>query len=56
MLGLVGHVEEAKLVAQRLLELEPAFRVGAFVAFAHFVDAQLRDAVAVGIRRAGLPE
>jgi TolB-like protein len=56
MLGLGGRVEEARAVARRLLELEPAFRVGSFIAFAHFVDPQLRDAVAVGIRRAGVPE
>jgi len=56
MLGLGGRVEEAKAVARRLLELEPAFRVGSFIAFAHFVDPQLRDAVAVGIRRAGVSE
>jgi len=44
------------MVARRLLELEPTFRVGSFVAFASFIDAQVRDAMAVGMRQADLPE
>jgi TolB-like protein/Tfp pilus assembly protein PilF len=56
LLALAGRVEDARVVAARLLELEPTFRVGSFMAFARFVDAGLRDAVAVGVRQAGLPE
>lgn len=55
-LALAGRVKDARVVAARLLELEPTFRVGSFIAFASFVDAGLRDAVAVGVRQAGLPE
>ena len=56
-LAVGGRVEDAKALARRLLELDPTFHVGSFMTFAgSFVDAQLRDTVALGLRRAGLPE
>jgi len=55
-LALAGRIEEAKVVAQRLLELEPTFRVRPFMDFAGFVQPETHEALAVGLRQAGLPE
>jgi adenylate cyclase len=56
VLALAGRIEEARLVGRRVLELEPAFRLGRFLEFAGWVQAETREALAVGIRQAGLPE
>jgi TolB-like protein/Tfp pilus assembly protein PilF len=55
-LAMAGRIEEAKVVARRLLELEPGFRVRPFLEFAGFVKPETREAFAVGFRQAGLPE
>ena len=55
-LAMAGHIEEAKRVTRRLLELEPTFRVGPFLEFAGFVEPETREALAVGFRHASLPE
>ncbi len=55
-LALAGRIEEAKVVARRVLELDPTFRVGLFLDFAGFVQPDTHEAVAVGLRQAGLPE
>jgi len=55
-LALAGRIEEAKVVAQRLLELEPTFRVRPFMDFAGFVQPETHEALAIGLRQAGLPE
>jgi adenylate cyclase len=55
--GRAGRLDEARLVASRLLAAEPNFRLGAFVAgFAQVLHADLAESIAVGLRRAGLPE
>lgn len=51
-----GRVDEARVVARRVLEVEPAFRANHFLEFAGWVEAETREALAVGIRQAGLPE
>ena len=56
VLAVAGRVDEARVVARRVLELEPAFRVNHFLEFAGWVEAETREALAVGIRQAGLPE
>ena len=55
-LARAGHIDEAKGIARRLLELEPTFRVGPFLDFAGFVKPEIREHCAVGFREAGLPE
>ncbi len=55
-LGLAGRGDEAKAVGRRLMELEPNFRLRGFIEFAGFVMKDTRDALAVGLRQAGLPE
>jgi len=56
-LAQAGRLDEARLVASRLLAVEPNFRLGAFVAgFAQVLHADLAESIAVGLRKAGLPE
>ena len=56
-LARAGRLDEARLVASRLLAAEPKFRLGAFVAgFAQVLHTDLAESIAVGLRRAGLPE
>jgi adenylate cyclase len=56
VLALAGRIDEARVVGRRVLELEPAFRIGRFLEFAGWVQAETREVLAVGIRQAGLPE
>ena len=51
-----GRHGEAKAMAKRLLELEPNFRSGPFLGFAAFCAPELQEALATGLREAGLPE
>ncbi len=55
-LALAGRIEEAKAVARRLLELDPSFRVRAWMEFAGFLLPDILRGVATGLRQAGLPE
>jgi adenylate cyclase len=56
-LAQAGRLDEARLVASRLLAVEPNFRSGAFVAgFAPVFHADLGKSIAAGLRIAGLPE
>jgi tetratricopeptide (TPR) repeat protein len=55
-LALAGRIEDAKVAARRLLELEPTFRVRPFMDFAGFVQPETHEAIAVGLRQAGLSE
>jgi len=56
-LELAGRGEEAKSTAQRLLELEPAFRIQPYMAvLGSFCRPELVDAWIAGLRKAGLPE
>lgn len=56
-LGAAGRVDEAKLMAQRLLELEPTFRVMRLEKFiSPFVRPEIVNNFAAGLRKAGLPE
>src|SRR5262245_11392235 len=55
-LALTGRTDEAKIVARRLLEIEPAFRVQAYIAFAGFMVPEALTPLADGLRQAGLPE
>ena len=53
---MAGRIEEAKVLARRLLELEPTFRALRFLEFAGFVRPEIREAFAAAFREAGLPE
>jgi adenylate cyclase len=56
-LAQAGRLDEARLVASRLLAVEPNFRLGAFVAgFAPVLHTDLAESFAVALRKAGLPE
>jgi tetratricopeptide (TPR) repeat protein len=56
-LAMAGRIDEAKLVARRLLELEPTFRIEPLLKFlATFVHPEIMNGLAVGLRKAGLPE
>jgi adenylate cyclase len=55
-LALAGRIDEAKTIARRVLELEPGFRVQPMLEFAGFLDPEMREAFARGLRQAGLPE
>src|SRR5947207_908724 len=55
-LAMAGRIEEAKVLARRLLELEPTFRALRFLEFAGFVRPEIREAFAAAFREAGLPE
>jgi adenylate cyclase len=51
----LGRIEDGKASAARLLELAPGFTVGGFAKMA-FTRAEWIEALASGLRRAGLPE
>jgi tetratricopeptide (TPR) repeat protein len=55
-LALAGRTDDAKAVARRVLELEPTFNVRRFMDFTAFIKSEVREALAVGARHAGLPE
>ncbi len=56
-LAMAGRSEEAKTIGQRLLELEPGFRIQPFVAFVDaFMRTELVNELTEGLRKAGLPE
>jgi adenylate cyclase len=56
-LAMAGRSEEAKSNAQRLLELEPSFRIKPAAAmFSGFARPELVNALSEGLRKAGLPE
>ena len=56
-LAQAGHVEDAKTIAKRLLELEPRFRIRPFMAFiGGFARPEVVKNWAEGLRIAGLPE
>jgi tetratricopeptide (TPR) repeat protein len=55
-LALAGRLDEAKSFGRRLLELEPTFHVEPVVQFVGFAEPETREAVARGLRQAGLPE
>ena len=55
-LALAGRIEDAKAVVRRVLELEPTFSIRRFMDFSGFMKPELKEALAVGLRQAGLPE
>jgi adenylate cyclase len=56
-LAQAGRLDEARLVASRLLAVDPNFRAGAFVeGFAPIMDADFGKPIAAGLRVVGLPE
>jgi DNA-binding SARP family transcriptional activator/TolB-like protein len=55
-LGHLGRTDEASAMADRLLRLDPAFRIGETVARTPLVRAEDRVLYAEGLRRAGMPE
>jgi adenylate cyclase len=56
-LAQAGREDEARLVAGRLLALEPNFRLRPFIAgFSPFLLKDLIDSLSAGLRKAGLPE
>ena len=55
-LGAAGRREEGRVVAARLLEADPAFRVGAFSEGYAYRDRARRLALADHLRAAGLPD
>lgn len=55
-LAMAGRLDQAKLVARRLLELEPTFRIGAFLESASsFTRPEIPSTLSVGLSQAGLP-
>ncbi len=55
--ALAGREAEAKFAADRLLALEPSFRIQPFLAaFSPFFDQVLTDSLSIGLRKVGLPE
>jgi len=56
-LAMAGRVDEAKIAARRVMELEPTFRTGSFVEFlSTFVRPELARPLSAGLRQTGLPE
>jgi tetratricopeptide (TPR) repeat protein len=55
-LALAGRHDEAKAMAKRILDLQPGFQSGPFLAFAAFTKPELVEALTTGLRTAGLPE
>jgi adenylate cyclase len=56
-LAQAGREDEARLVAGRLLALEPNFGLRPFIAgFSPFLHKELIDSLSAGLRKAGLPE
>ena len=54
-LSATGRIDEAKAVAQTLLQQEPTFRVGSFCRTYAYKDPGRREALASHFRTAGLP-
>jgi len=54
-LSAAGRIDEAKAVAQTLLQQEPTFRVGSFCRTYAYKDPGRREALASHFRTAGLP-
>jgi hypothetical protein len=55
-LALVGEEEEARLIAQQLIEVEPGFRISQFMASYPLQDAPARAKLQKGLQAAGLPD
>jgi len=55
-LGFLGRIDEAKLAAQRILELTPAFTVSQFEHVTPFRDPAVRKRLADVYRAAGVPK
>ena len=55
-LVLAGRIDEAKVVARRLLELQPGFRIQRVISFLRFALPDVVAGVAEALRKAGLPE
>jgi len=55
-LALSGDEAEAELAAKQLLEIEPSFRVSAFISWYPLRRREDLDRLAKGLRAAGLPE
>ena len=56
-LARAGRIDESKLIARRLLELEPGFRIQPVVAIlGGFANPEDVNEFAAGLRQAGLPE
>jgi adenylate cyclase len=51
----LGNMKEARRLAQRLLEIDPTFRLAAFEARTP-LSGEVREHFAERLRRAGLPE
>jgi len=51
----LGRFDAARAVAQRLLEIAPAFTIGAFARMG-FVRQALMEAFVQALRKAGLPD
>jgi hypothetical protein len=51
----LGRIEEAKLMAQRLLEVQPQFTI-ASITSAPFANPEILAALGHALRRVGLPE
>ena len=54
-LSFLGRLEEARVAARRVLELEPGFTVSGFVR-AHTGRAEIWEPIGDALRRLGLPE
>jgi adenylate cyclase len=56
-LAMAGRTDEANLVARRLLELEPTFRITPLMKrLSAFARPDIVDGLTEGLRKAGLPE
>ncbi len=55
-LGHLGGTEEAAMVRQRLLSIEPGFTIASFIEASPFHRAEDRELVVTGLRLAGIPE
>ena len=51
----LDRIDEAKIMAQRLLEVQPQFTIGS-VASAPFANPEILAALGRALRRVGLPE
>jgi adenylate cyclase len=54
--GMAGHEEEAQRVGREMLAVDPAFRIGEFIARYPLRRPDDLNRYALGLRRAGLPE
>ena len=56
-LAMAGRIDEAKIVARRLLELEPTFRIGPMTAFlSAFARPEVVNGWSQGLAKSGVPE